>query len=64
LNINQLSGAPLPSRAFISQYCTEQVPEEAKISSPEVQGSEFAVPSLHSPKDICPGRAPDSPADH
>ena len=52
MNINQLCWIPLPSRAFIPWYSTEQVPEEAKVCSPEVQSIELAVHPPRCPKDL------------
>jgi len=48
LTTNQLSWAPLPSRA-LSHGTLPSYPEEAKVFSPKVQGSE---PVVHSP--LCP----------
>lgn len=43
LSINQFSLGPSSLQGFISQYSTQQIPEEAKVSSPDKQGSELAV---------------------
>ncbi|KAK4828058.1 hypothetical protein QYF61_023118 [Mycteria americana] len=39
-------------QGFIPRYSTKQIPEEAKVCSPEVQGSELAVHPPQCPKDL------------
>ncbi|KAK4813670.1 hypothetical protein QYF61_017637, partial [Mycteria americana] len=39
-------------QGFIPWYCTKQIPEETKVFSPEVQGSELAVRPPRCPKDL------------
>ncbi|KAK4822677.1 hypothetical protein QYF61_019044 [Mycteria americana] len=39
-------------QGFISCYSTKQIPEEAKVCSPEVQSTELAVHSPRCPKDL------------
>ncbi|XP_072710958.1 uncharacterized protein [Ciconia boyciana] len=39
-------------QGFIPWYSTKQIPEEAKVYSPEVQGSELAVHPHRCPKDL------------
>ncbi|KAM9634999.1 uncharacterized protein ACIBXB_015978 [Morphnus guianensis] len=41
-----------PPKGCIPWYSTKQIPEEAKLCSPEVQGSELAVRPPRHPKDL------------
>ena len=50
-NTDQLSWAPLPSRA-LSHVAAKQFPEKVKICSPEVQSSKVGVHPLQCPKDL------------
>lgn len=49
MNINQLSGSSLQS--FILWFSTKEIPQEVKVCSPQVQGSELAAHSPGCPKD-------------
>jgi len=51
LNIDQLSWAPLPSREAL-RYSSKQIPEEAKVFSLDVQGSELAAHPPRCPKHL------------
>ncbi|KAK4817448.1 hypothetical protein QYF61_015603 [Mycteria americana] len=41
-----------PPSGFIPWYSTKQIPEEAKVCSPEIQGSELAMHPPRCPKDL------------